>query len=292
MVYPYHKDKYALELLDAYIGEACKVREVKQSKFGKLLHKQAVKSIVTSCGDGMLRGDDIRNYWTDEMYHLRLTLDEWGEHEKRKTNMNIWNQVSRPEKNLVLQVNFDGNHDQTFFRFMGRSCRNLFSCQAHPIHAKLNTLGWVRMDINLDGNEVLIEEVQTDWVRKIKLFKKGLEESEDISAISRKNFRKYLPVARPYLKMWDEMLLASALWFIRKQLGINRIWYHSFESSTHYKMMDLDWLPPRSVYTALPEKFGFDRVSEMPDMIRECKGLSKLVKCGKHLSFYKLEFKS
>ena len=51
-------------------------------------------------------------------------------------------------------------------------------------------------------------------------------------------------------------------------------------------------LPPRSVYSKLPERFGFEKVDETPSLIAECKALGKLVRRAKArgMKFYKLEF--
>jgi len=171
---------------------------------------------------------------------------------------------------------------------VGKTNKVLFENHSHPIHRKLNTLGWIRLDVDMETGEVLIEEVQTDWIKEIRYYQKVVsEEGSGWSKEEQKGFEKYVQAVGPYLKMWDEMLLSSALHFIKRELGISNIWYHSFESSAHYKMMGAYSLPPKSVYTKLPEKFGFTRVNDAPNLIKECEALNKLVRRGKSLSFYK-----
>ncbi|MBO6516283.1 MAG: hypothetical protein JJ975_07005 [Bacteroidia bacterium] len=285
MVYPYFKDKFALELLDLSFEDETPISTIKQSRFGKLLNRPAVKEVTAQCGDGKLNKNAITNYWGDETHFLRLTLGEWGYVTKKKRQ---WYQVSRPQKNLVLQVNFDGNHDQAFYRYMGEENKGMFDVWGHPGSKELNTLGWVRMDICMDRGEVLIEEVQSDWVKRARRYPRGPQAVHHHPGL--RTFEWYHRQLKPYLKMWEEMLLSAAIYFIAKQLGLSNIWYHTFESGKHYKMMPQRSLPPRSVYTKLPEKFGFEKVHQTPDILTSCPELKNFLRRGREVNFYQLKF--
>lgn len=53
-VFHYTRDDYALMLLARYIGNGKPMREVRQSKFGGLLNKAAIRKILANEGSGML----------------------------------------------------------------------------------------------------------------------------------------------------------------------------------------------------------------------------------------------
>ena len=71
----------------------------------------------------------------------------------------------------------------------------------------------------------------------------------------------------PLESIWDEATLLAALQFIRNELGIYRVYYHTWETGNWFKRIDSDWSPPKSIYTALPKKFGFKRAGIGPNFI-------------------------
>jgi hypothetical protein len=70
--------------------------------------------------------------------------------------------------------------------------------------------------------------------------------------------------------LWDEAMLAAAVWFCRSQLGVRRIYYHTFEGSNLLKRMH-GCPPPRSLYTTLPRRFCFERTDQPPQMLCHCR---------------------
>ncbi len=286
LVYPFYKDRFALDILQHVFKHGTPIRELRSSNFGRLLQKKSAKEVLARCGDGVWNHNTLYDEWSAEMLYFRLTLDEWGTNSKWKKNHG-YNQTSRPGKTLVLQVNFGGDHDEYFYRNIGKSKRDWFSFSVHPIHDKLNTFGWVRMDIDLERNEVLIEEVQSDWVRELKDMvdpTTGGFSDETTNAL-----RRYNAYIKNYVQSWDEILVGAALWFIIHELGISTIWYHTVQSGNHYKMMPRYSRPPRSVYSKTPEKMGFRKVNEVPQILKDCASLDKLVRKGKTLKFYQLQ---
>ena len=296
MIYPYFKDKYALELLQLAFPESTKMATVKQSKFGRFLNKSLVRELIATCGSGQIDFNKVGTVWREDTSFLRLTMSQWGDVQRWKNGN--YHQVSRPALNLVLQVNFDSAHDHCFYQTIGKENQGYFGYVDHPQHDKLNTLGWLRLDINMETGEALIEEVQSDWVKQAARYKRNLktqpkdEDCECLACQRPKALELYLNQFKPYMKLWDEMILSAGIWFLVKQLGLKKIWYHSFETSKHYKMMPDYSLPPKSVYSKLPQRFGFDKVQKAPELITECKALGKLARRAKAqgMQFYKLEF--
>jgi len=295
-VYPYFKDKYALELLQLAFPNKAKITDVKQSKFARFLNKKLLKDLLANCGSGEVDFTEGDQTWTTDTSFLRLTLPQWGDLQ-RWENGN-YHQVSRPELNLVLQVNFDSAHDQHFYKTIGKEDRFYFRNTHHPEHENYNTLGWLRLDVYLEAGEVLIEEVQSDWVKEVAHFERNLKskpkdpECMCLACDKPGALRSYVNHFKTYKKLWDEMILSAGIWFLVKELGVKTVWYHTFETSKHYKMMPEYSLPPRSVYSKLSERFGFEKVDETPSLIAECKALGKLVRRAKArgMKFYKLEF--
>ena len=292
IMYPYYRDKYAVDLLEYCFADKTRISDIKKSEFAGLLNRPVIKQLIGKCGDGMLNHELLQSHWPQDSHFLKLTLGSWGEETKNKSKW-CMNQVSRPEKNLVLQVNFQSEHDLWFYRTLGKAGYNYLLADGHPVNHRLCTLGWVRMDIDLDGNEVLIEEVQSDWVRDVKKLKERYECPEPCciefgKGNSTRNFNRYYAYLHPYMKTWSQILLSSALYFIINELGINKVWYHTNESGAHYKMI-YHCLPPTSIYKQLPEKFGFSKTKEKPNLIANCKELKKLNRNGKDLEFYHLK---
>ncbi|MFT5725036.1 MAG: hypothetical protein ACI9JN_002159 [Bacteroidia bacterium] len=293
-VYPYFKDKYAWEMLRFAFPTVVDIGEVKQSKFAKFLNKPLIKEMTSTCGSGTVDFSGYDQTWMDDTSFLRLTLSQWGDIQRWKNGN--YHQVSRPELNLVLQVNFDSAHDHNFYQTIGKENRYYFRNTHHPEHGSFNTLGWLRIDLDLESGEALIEEVQSDWVKEVAHYERNLKTKPKdpncgcLACYKPGALQSYIAQFKKYKKQWDEMILSAGIWFLVNELGVKTIWYHTFETSKHYKMMPNYSLPPKSVYSKLPERFGFEKVNQTPDILKHCKALSKLYKRAKALHFYKLEF--
>ncbi len=294
MIYPYFKDKYVLDLIRHSYSEKVSIAELKQSKFNRYLNKPIVKRWLSTCGSGEIDLEKQDHVWVENTRFMRLSIGEWGEDQRWKKGN--YHQVSRPELNLVLQVNFDSSHDLKFYQNIGKENRFLFGNSYHPENEKLNTLGWLRLDIDLDNGEALIEEVQSDWVKdvseyEVKLNTKPFDPNCSCLACEKPHaVRHYVEFFNQYKRIWDELILSAGLWFLVNQLGVTNVWYHSFGSSKHYKMMPHYSLPPKSIYSKLPKKFGFNKVEEVPGLFKKCNALKKLVRKGAGMHLFQLKF--
>ena len=90
-----------------------------------------------------------------------------------------------------------------------------------------------------------------------------------------KNYAKN--VLAPNAKVWEEAMLAAAIDFVRHELGINSIFYHSFEVGALLKNIR-HTKPPRSLYTKLPKQFAFQKTLEGPEFLMREKRVQKLHK--------------
>ncbi|TQV71807.1 hypothetical protein FKG94_19380 [Exilibacterium tricleocarpae] len=274
-LYHYYKDHYAVCLLQRHMNGAGAVRlsALKKTRFGKLLDKPVLKALLSHCGDGTLTADALSGAWPQDSQVYVLTLDTWG-HDKAYG----YHQVSRPGANLVLQMNFSNRHDQAY-RYGVAADVNLFQYHCHPISTRRLTLGWARIDLDLVTDEALIEEIQTDWLRQIHYLSRECQMAARAGEIHFDFFgtRVYVDRATDYLrelaehsKLWHEALLNAAIGFLVDEVGIGRIYYHSFDTGAVLKGLRGD-KPPKSLYSSLPRQFCFESVDQGPVFIRQDK---------------------
>ena len=77
------------------------------------------------------------------------------------------------------------------------------------------------------------------------------------------NVIKYVKqTLEPYMKIWDEAVLAATLDFVHNELGINKVFYHSHESGA--KLKNISGNTPRNLYSKLPKQFCFEKTMESP----------------------------
>ena len=276
MLFPYFKNRHALLLLAWFVGgEGCSISEIKRSRYAGLLQKPLLKNLAKRYGDGRLTADRLLGYWPHftELETYRITLGEWGTTGKWR-----WHQISRPGGNLVIQLNFTNTHNHEYKRILRINPKQSpFSFSGHPVSEKHNTLAWARIDLDFDTGEALIEEIQNDWIRDVISELKWVEQ---IKSEDRKDYFKWCDwrieyisyyfnqVLKPHVGLWSEAMLSAAIWFLRKELGISKIYYHTFEWGNRLKGMTSDWAqPPRSIYTKLPKSFGFELTDEVPKFL-------------------------
>lgn len=266
-LFHYHKDRYALMLLEYAMQNGISIAEVKRSPYAKLLDRPLIKDLMAKSGNGKISADDIALSWPLETQAYVLTLGLWG---SRKSKERDWHQTSRIGTNLVLQLNFDRGHDTAYKKLLGRASQAQFAYDSHPINTKgRTTMAWARIDLDLDSGEALIEELQNDWVRN------ALWEQEDTKNVRieksryKQNLERYmLNHLQPHVKIWAEAMLSATLYFLIKEIGIKKIWLHDFDTGNRLKK--INWSkPPRSLYTTLPKRFCFQKVSKAPLFLHE-----------------------
>lgn len=260
-LFHYARDGYALQLLRDHIGKGMAIAELRQSPYAKLLNKPLVRLALAAAGGGKLKPDHLDWVaWEQEPLHFVLTLDRWGDN---RNGQREWHQLSRTGHHLVLQLNFANDHQQQYSRWVKATDHAEFSFWGHPVvkSGKHETLAWARIDLDFAANQALIEEIQSDWVRQVKRsYNEALYEQ---LAVYREQ------VLKPYAKVWDEAVLTAAIHLIRHDLGINEVFYNSFETGNAMKGIRRYSLPPRSLYTDLPKRFAFTPTSEAPEFLRD-----------------------
>ncbi len=270
-MFHYFKDKYALMLLSYYTKTGKTMRDIKSSRYAGLLNKPIVKEVTSRLPGGQVNAQDLQNVWPEEYETYLLTLDQWGSEKKWRGY-----QISRPGKNLVLQLNFSNKHNFLYNLWVDPDNDELpFVYWGHPTSDDRLTLAWVRLDIELDQGEALIEEVQNDWIREVLNWKTEMREDHSLKIDDTEcafyELHRYIKEALSFhIRVWDEAMLAAAIWFLREELGIRRIFYHTYETGIRCKQ--IRWgKPPRSIYTELPRKFCFVESREAPEFLQQCR---------------------
>jgi len=268
-LFHYFRDRYALELLGYFVGDGLRVADAKASPFARLLARPVVKDVLAGVGQGLLTREELTGFWPSEYVSYLLTLGTWEE-----------DQTTRGDTNLVLQMNFSRKHDEPYTRLVKPSAREPFAYSFHPINKRgRHTLAWARLDVELERGEALIEEIQTDWVRMarrravtIKGWGESEEERERLRGLLERlgiegtevDVVKYASeVLAPHMRLWDEAMLFAAIWFLREELGLRRIFYHTYTYGAYVKRI-YGAGPPRSLYTTLPKKFCFRETDTPP----------------------------
>ena len=168
----YFKDRYAVMLLGDMLGGdkaglGTTIVNIKSSSYNKLLQRPLIAKLVAQKGDGKLTFSDLERCWPIDPLCYRLTLGVWGEEKQR--SFPGYYQTSRKGVNLVLQLNFSNEHDSRYARLIDPYDMQPFSYDEHPIaRPGFYTLAWARLDVDFKTGEVLIEELQSDWIRYVK----------------------------------------------------------------------------------------------------------------------------
>lgn len=287
-LFHYFQDRYALELLKYHVGTGRSISEVKASPFARLLKKPIVKGLITELGNGVLTERALNSLWPKRYEAYVLTLGLWGGGRERWRG---YYQSSRRGTNVVLQLNFSTKHDEPYTELVNPTERHPFEYTGHPIHKSgRHTLAWARLDIELDAGEALIEEIQSDWIRLAlsgRILVERIEEADgerervvvrralERAGIcgNKRELTKYLEeVLAPHIRMWDEAMLSATVWFLRQELGVFRIFYHTFDTGNRLKGIPGGChLPPRSLYTDLPKRFCFQETDRCPSFIERRK---------------------
>lgn len=295
----YFKDRYALMLLSYLVDDKASISQLRNHRFAKLLKKPIINNILKNSGNGVLTQNAIASAWPGEYECYLLTLGKWGE-----TTKGAWayNQTSRPGMNLVLQLNFSSRHNRSYYQLISPGSDHPFEFSGHPISkGGARTLAWSRIDIDFDNDEALIEEIQNDWIR-IAMRKRAIAKRiTDRSDTNRQVCIKYLgcrpePMLKyfdenlaPHIPLWDEAILSATIRFLKKEIGIKKIFYHTFKAGCELKRIGY-YKPPKSLYTQLPSRFCFQKTSQLPMMIstQKAKRMKGLIR-EKELIFYLLE---
>ena len=296
-VFRYARDDYALMLLSRVTGDGVPVGELRRSAYGRLLNKPSVEKLLANRGDGVLSRSLFDYAWVEGRQDFLLTLGRWNEAGRG------YNQTTRHSGNLVLQINFTASHDREFEELIGPSGKDDFASHGHPVlqagdrRYYRHTMAWVRMDIDFETAEVLIEEVQTDWLRDAEWYLWNVERclKHDRKRLYELVLKGKVKAARRYVKdtlamyarLWDEAALTAAINFAVDELGIGCIYYHSFETGNVLKKIRYSH-PPRSLYTDLPRKFCFRLTDEAPAMLYNSGVARRKLKKVKQPRWYRL----
>lgn len=279
-LFRYARDAYALQLLRDYIGAGMKLADLRQSPYANLLHKHLLKSVLALAGKGVLKPQHLDWIEAEQAaLNFVLTLDQWG---TERNSQRHYHQLSRTGYQLVLQLNFANDHQQQYRQWIKPVDCAEFSYWSHPVvkTGRYETLAWVRIDLDFAANQALIEEVQSDWIRRVK---------SDYLQHYHPQLNEYREqVLKPYAQIWDEAALTAAIRLIRHDLGIKEIFYNSFETGNLMKGIS-DNLPPRSMYSDLPQKFAFKLTDEIPKFLQDLRHTQQVLRKQKQgARWYKL----
>jgi hypothetical protein len=273
--FAYRKGDYALQLLLLTIGGGRPIAALRQSRFARLLEKPELRPILARA-PGVLKPRHLLAALGAEREFFPLTLARWGSPECRyRSYHSPYYQTSRPGHNLVVQLNFPRSHDRAYRELVEPTGEHPFMFSDHPARdSEPFTLAWVRLDIDADAGEVLIEEVQCDWVRNARYFAElagdwladgepaALPFESGVGGTAPRVLSYLERTLAPYAALWAECALSAALAFVYERLALRRVFFHTYESGRLMKCLRSS--PPRSLYTDLPRQFCFRETDVAP----------------------------
>ena len=290
----YYPDKYTIFLLERVINKQkeTSIRDLRNSQWQSLLSRPLLKDLVSKCGNGKLIKSDLLYVGSENFEPFVLTLGKWGSKKEYS-----WSQTSRPGANLVLHLNMSEKWSNTFNQLFGTTANNLFDCY-HPLSEKRNTtLAWSRIDLDFDSGELLIEEIQSDFIKFISRMKviatnamakkKSHFWFRGVKCESQIALKTAAELLSQFEKIWHEAMLTATLEFAFEELGMTSVYYHSFETCVVLRNLKGS-RPPKSLYTQLPKKFCFNRTEEMPSFIESNRQARRRLKKVKNNSWFKI----
>ena len=286
-LFPYYRDRYAALLLSWVFDETVTVAQVKRSRYSGLLAKPAISEAIARRGDGIIDSQLLSMIWHEPHEQFLLTLDSWGGEER------AWQQTSRAGHNLVLQINLHDGYRRWFERVVPDDQKWLFKNYGHPVLQPRDngfyrqTLGWVRIDVDLGTGEALLEEVQSDWLRDMRtLLRWHSAASADEGDVAVRLYCETMLTG--FGKIWSEVLMSAALWFVREELGVRNVWFHTYESGCELKRIK-GARPPKSLYTSLPRKFCYMATRQPPEFLQRDKSFRRSVRGKPSPKWYHLQ---
>ncbi|MEM9384934.1 MAG: hypothetical protein AAGA68_07715 [Pseudomonadota bacterium] len=275
-LFHYYPQRYALVLLSHLIGERTPVNALRKRAYRKLLEQPAVKAAMAMRGDGHVDPDTFRAYWPAARPRgFVLTLSTWGERGRH-----AWYQTSRGGHNLVLQLNINAGDMACLRRFTEDP--TWFNCWGHPSRRPdqphyRETLAWARLDLDFHTNEALIEEVQSDFVRDLQWYVSKREAPAPALVTLLQELRG----------LWQEAILTATIEFVWRELGIDHVYYHEFETGNRLKALRYG-KPPRSLYERLPRRFCMTLTNEAPQMLRKHRQCARRLRGLSEPKFFQL----
>ncbi len=274
-IYTYARDQYAFGLLTRLARARQTIRDVRNSQFAALLEKPQVKNVLSACGDGRLSEDTIKEGAGSVSAHdYLLGLTVWGDPHDR-----LYSQTSRRGYNLVLQLNLNHGDMRKFATLVDYPAD--YNVESHP-SSKVSdrrhrtTLAWARLDVSWHTDEVLVEELQSDFVRIVEWYR---ERHRDHAAVQ--------AFCKPFRAVWQEAMLNAVVEFIWTELGVRHIYFHDHLTGAAMKRLSGE-LPPRSVYTELPRKFCMNARREAPQYLMQNRSARRALSKIKKPCFYRL----
>ncbi len=274
-LFHYYRDRYAFLLLAHARNQYPRLSQVRKSRYARLLQKPVVKEHLAQAGNVRALDECIERYWPKAgVTEYVLTLGMWGDPKHRS-----YSQTSRRGFNLVLHLNLNSG-DMQRFEALVEHPRD-YNYRGHPVCPKQGasyreTLAWARLDVSFDTNEVLIEEIQSDFVRYVEWNRKQHRDHDAVIAF-----------AQPFRAVWQEAMLTATLQFVWDELGINQVYFHEHETGNALKGIRYR-KPPRSLYEELPRKFCMERRALAPTFLTNDRFTRRVLKTIKRPSFYVL----
>lgn len=268
---PYHffPEKYAWDHLNRVTqGQPKKVNALRKEGYGWLLQKPEVKKRMAEFPDGIIDPAQGYSQYPKVSLHVNSTLSKWG---TERAGYRKDFQLSRTGYHLVLQMNVARSLSLAY-RKKVQYRDHLPNYFTHPVSKQWDTLAWARLDFDLEGQSVLIEEVQSDMVREMRWIERKSQNKRYSASSEERQLGNRMKLFLDhdfwaYEQYWQECLMALVIQFIDQELGFRSAFMHQWASGCAIKGIQLHMGPPKSLYSRLPKRMGFRKTDERPDCL-------------------------
>lgn len=309
ITFPYYAGREDAWLMAQHLRDDTAVADWRGSGFGKLLGRPLIRPVLAGCG-GRLRVRDFHALayagqgvdWSglspatrdqlDVIYarpwqDFELSFARWGDPDD-----SWFQQTSRPGYNLVVQLGFPAEHAALMGRYLARQSRKDFEFDSHPVRTEGRpTLAWARLDVDLATGTVLIEEIQSDWLRFVRETVVVLDARNPQSHHARATAIYERELRRLCGKIWPRVMMFAVLEIVRDYFGRCDVFYHQPDAGAVLKQIH-GGRPPVSLYTALPKALCFAPTRAAPGFLERPnrRDLARLRRRGKDPLFWHMSF--
>ena len=281
----YFDGREALLLLALRVGAGgSSVAALKRGPNARWLQRPVVQRCLERLQGRRVTAGDLLGHWEGlagpswtsraRLLPYHLSFGRWGSADVQDRE---WHQMSRAGWNLVLRLNFTSQHDREFRRRLRPELWWNAGRTLHPIDPDRFTLAWTRIDVDLETREALIEEIQSDWVRDVRECEEAKARGEVRGSRSWRgcaqsarleDLRDYRRrTLAPHMRVWARAALTATVARLVRRFRIHTLWHHTPDTGVAMKGIWWGDPPPRSLYTDLPRRFGFEVTDEIPEWV-------------------------
>lgn len=253
---------------DRYLNQLQKLLPISVKKL-KLEHASLAAGLndLIAFSKGKDLNEKIVSKYRESLHpeEFPVIYQTWDGMQRSIDNLN-----SKPTKKdqLVLIVDIGKKldiTDNTPLLMLFRKINEVSKQSSHP--STPDMMGWARLEIDPNGEYILVDEIQSDHLGAIHSLKNDL--SDDVVKIRetiKNNYQlsdeQFKVVLNDYYNLVKDFpqIANQAITKFAKENGFKKIYWHTYESGKELKKNE----PPKSLYTKLPKEHFYNETEKGP----------------------------